>query len=130
MYRLVPLLAIQLKDVFPELHQQQEYVTKVVHEEEISFLRTLESGLKRITTIKTVVYPMPKIGSTFVSNEETYTISGEQAFELFDTYGFPFDLTSLIARENGWEMKKGSMMKWPNKRLVLKQMPSKKPEIG
>ncbi len=45
MHRLVPLLAIQLKDVFPELHQQQEYVEKVVHEEEISFLRTLEDGL-------------------------------------------------------------------------------------
>ncbi|MBY0436348.1 MAG: alanine--tRNA ligase, partial [Cyclobacteriaceae bacterium] len=82
MYRVVPLLAQQLKNVFPELHQQSDYVSKVMHEEEISFLRTLEKGLKRIENIST-------------------TISGEQAFELYDTFGFPFDLTSLIARERG-----------------------------
>ena len=81
-HRLVPLLALQLKDVFPELHQQLDYVERVVHEEEISFLRTLDKGLKRI--------------------EGLTAISGEQAFELFDTYGFPFDLTSLIARERGF----------------------------
>ncbi len=81
LYRLVPLLGLQLKDVFPELHNQGDYVSRVVHEEEISFLRTLEKGLKRIESIK--------------------TISGEQAFELYDTFGFPFDLTSLIAREKG-----------------------------
>jgi alanyl-tRNA synthetase len=82
MYRLVPLLALQMKDVFPELHKQEEYVERVVHEEEISFLRTLEKGLKRIENV-------------------TGAISGEQAFELYDTFGFPFDLTSLIARERG-----------------------------
>jgi len=80
MYRLVPLLALQLKSVFPELHQQEDYVSRVVHEEEISFLRTLEKGLKRIENIDRI-------------------ISGEAAFELYDTFGFPFDLTSLIARE-------------------------------
>lgn len=83
MYRLVPLLALQLKDVFPELHQQEDYVGRVVHEEETSFLRTLEKGLKRIENIDK-------------------TISGEDAFELYDTFGFPFDLTSLIARERGF----------------------------
>jgi alanyl-tRNA synthetase len=82
MYRLVPLLALQMKEVFPELHKQEEYVERVVHEEEISFLRTLEKGLKRIENV-------------------TGAISGEQAFELYDTFGFPFDLTSLIARERG-----------------------------
>jgi alanyl-tRNA synthetase len=82
-YRLVPLLAQQLKNVFPELHQQEEYVGRVVHEEEISFLRTLEKGLKRIDNIDK-------------------TITGIQAFELYDTFGFPFDLTSLIARERGF----------------------------
>jgi alanyl-tRNA synthetase len=84
-HRLVPLLALQLKDVFPELHQQLDYVSKVVHEEEISFLRTLEKGLKRIENFDK-------------------TISGEQAFELYDTFGFPFDLTSLIARERGFSV--------------------------
>lgn len=81
-HRLVPLLALQLKEVFPELHSQLDYVERVVQEEEISFLRTLEKGLKRIEGLE--------------------SISGEQAFELFDTFGFPFDLTSLIARERGF----------------------------
>ncbi len=81
MYRLVPLLGLQLREVFPELHHQIGYVSRVLHEEEISFLRTLERGLKRIEALK--------------------MISGEQAFELYDTFGFPFDLTSLIGRERG-----------------------------
>ncbi len=84
-HRLVFLLANQLRDIFPELNQQQDYVSRVVHEEEISFLRTLEKGLKRIDNIDK-------------------SISGEQAFELYDTYGFPFDLTSLIARERGFSV--------------------------
>lgn len=82
-HRLVFLLANQLSEVFPELNQQQDYVSRVVHEEEISFLRTLEKGLKRIDSLN-------------------QSITGEQAFELYDTYGFPFDLTSLIARERGF----------------------------
>lgn len=80
---LVPILAVQLKEVFPELYQQVDYVSRVVHEEEVSFLRTLDKGLKRIENLDK-------------------TISGAQAFELYDTFGFPFDLTSLIARERGF----------------------------
>src|SRR6187402_3372006 len=83
-YKLVPVLANQLKEVFPELESQKEYVGKVIFEEETSFLRTLEKGLKRI--------------------EGLTAISGEQAFELYDTYGFPLDLTSLIARERGFSV--------------------------
>lgn len=82
MYKLVPVLANQLKNVFPELESQKDYVGKVIYEEEVSFLRTLERGLKRI--------------------EGLQAISGEQAFELYDTFGFPLDLTSLIARERGF----------------------------
>ncbi|MEQ1587175.1 MAG: alanine--tRNA ligase [Cyclobacteriaceae bacterium] len=83
LHKLVPILANQLKEVFPELHQQLDYVSRVVHEEEVSFLRTLDKGLKRIENLDK-------------------TISGTQAFELYDTFGFPFDLTSLIARERGF----------------------------
>jgi len=83
--KLVPILASQLKEVFPELHQQLDYVSRVVHEEEVSFLRTLDKGLKRIENLDK-------------------TISGVQAFELYDTFGFPFDLTSLIARERGFSV--------------------------
>jgi alanyl-tRNA synthetase len=83
-YKLVAVLADQLKDVFTELDAQRDYVSKVLFEEETSFLRTLEKGLKRI--------------------EGLTEISGEQAFELYDTYGFPLDLTQLIARERGFSV--------------------------
>jgi alanyl-tRNA synthetase len=88
MYKLVPILAHQLKDVFTELYQQLDYVSRVIHEEEISFLRTLEKGLKRMDAIS--------------SDTKDKVITGEVAFELYDTFGFPLDLTSLIARERGF----------------------------
>lgn len=84
MHKLVPVLANQLRSVFPELESQKDYVGKVIFEEEVSFLRTLERGLKRI--------------------EGLQSISGDQAFELYDTFGFPLDLTSLIARERGFSV--------------------------
>jgi alanyl-tRNA synthetase len=89
-YKLVPVLAHQLKDVFRELEAQKDYVAKVIFEEEASFLRTLEKGLKRIDAMQ--------------SELKDNVISGEQAFELYDTFGFPIDLTSLIAREKGWSV--------------------------
>jgi alanyl-tRNA synthetase len=155
-HRLVPLLALQLKDVFPELHQQMDYVSKVVHEEEISFLRTLEKGIailnekidpcfellrsfysildidfksmakdsvrieqtldklhsqKLITTSQ--LNEAIDIALTNKSDYETavtqirhnlikfYDIDGKTAFLLYDTYGFPFDLINLIAKEKG-----------------------------
>jgi alanyl-tRNA synthetase len=107
-HRLVPLLALQLKDVFPELHQQMDYVSKVVHEEEKSFLLTLEKGLKRIeehfqwTDRKMAANGLEDKLVNFVKQERI--IEGEFAFELYDTFGFPFDLTSLIARERGFSV--------------------------
>ena len=86
LYRMAPILAEEFHDVFPELKAQIDFVVKVILEEEKSFLRTLESGLKRIEGI----------------DIQNNTITGEQAFELYDTYGFPIDLTRLIAREKGW----------------------------
>ena len=90
LYKLVSVLGNQLKDVFPELEKQKEYVGKVIMEEESSFLRTLEKGLKRLETIEAEL--------------KDKVVSGEQAFELFDTFGFPLDLTSLIARERGFSI--------------------------
>ena len=81
--QLVPVLARQFESVFPELQQQLDFVSKVVKEEEDAFLRTLDKGLKRVDDL--------------IARGE---ISGKDSFELYDTYGFPFDLTQLIAAEN------------------------------
>ena len=83
--QLVPVLAKQFSTIFPELSKQVDFVSKVVKEEEEAFLRTLEKGLKRIDDI--------------ISSSLIKTISGKDAFELYDTYGFPLDLTKLIANE-------------------------------
>jgi alanyl-tRNA synthetase len=86
MFKLVKPLAIKFADVFPELQDQQDFVAKVIKEEEISFYRTLTTGLI-------------KLDEYLSKNKEE--IAGAFAFELFDTYGFPFDLTQLIATEKG-----------------------------
>ncbi len=91
MSHLVPVLADQFKDVFPELKQQQEFVTKVIEEEEKTFLRTLDLGLKRLDHI-------------FENEAASKEIDGKTVFELSDTYGFPVDLTALIAREKGFKV--------------------------
>ena len=91
LYRLMPVLAKQFEEVFPELHKQLELVTKVVKEEEDAFLRTLDKGLKIVDEI---------LSNKTAENK----INGETAFELHDTFGFPIDLTLLIARENGWSV--------------------------
>jgi alanyl-tRNA synthetase len=83
LFQLVETLAKQFEGVFPELYQQQSFVSRVIKEEEKSFLKTLEGGLRRMDDIK-------------VTNG---VIAGKDAFELYDTYGFPIDLTRLIASE-------------------------------
>ena len=90
MHELVPVLAEQFDDVFPELKLQSEFVEKVIREEEISFLRTLENGLKLFNDAFSQ--------SNKISGDNV-VIPGEIAFRLYDTYGFPIDLTQLIARE-------------------------------
>jgi alanyl-tRNA synthetase len=88
LHELVPVLAAQFANVFPELQQQVDFVKKVVFEEESSFLRTLDSGIRRI--------------EDFMGGAASKNVDGQTAFELYDTYGFPYDLTSLIASENGF----------------------------
>jgi alanyl-tRNA synthetase len=90
LYRLMPVLAKQFEHVFSELHQQLGLVTRVVKEEEEAFLRTLDKGLKKIDDIVTET-----------KSRNTEVIDGKAAFELYDTYGFPIDLTRLIGGENG-----------------------------
>jgi len=93
LFQLVPVLAAQFEHVFPELQQQLDFVSKVVKEEEDAFLRTLEKGLKRINDILTTE-----------KASGSGSINGKEAFELFDTYGFPIDLTRLIAQENNLQV--------------------------
>lgn len=92
-HKLVPVLAQQFEGVFPELYQQRDFVENVILEEEKSFLRTLEAGLKRLDHI-----------TQQLQTEGKTIIAGEEAFELSDTFGFPLDLTALIAREKGFEI--------------------------
>ena len=90
MYRLLPVLIREMGETYPELEAQKELISKVMKEEEDSFLRTLETGIRLLDG---VMDETKQQGKT--------VIDGEKAFTLFDTYGFPLDLTELICRENG-----------------------------
>ncbi|HAA23921.1 MAG TPA: alanine--tRNA ligase [Cytophagales bacterium] len=87
-FHLIEELSEQFGETFPEIPQQKDFIAKVIREEEAGFLRTLETGLKRLEQIA------EKSG-------KGGEVAGATAFELYDTYGFPFDLTALIAREKG-----------------------------
>ncbi|GJQ07146.1 alanine--tRNA ligase [Capnocytophaga cynodegmi] len=86
-YKLVETLALQMGEVFPEIEKQQVLVENVIKEEEASFLRTLEQGLLMLDVM--------------INNISDNQLSGSKAFELYDTYGFPIDLTALILSEKG-----------------------------
>ena len=89
-YHLVVTLNHQLKSVFPELDKQKTISANVIREEEISFLKTLDQGLAILDTV--------------LGTSKDKTINGSKAFELYDTFGFPLDLTALIARELGYQV--------------------------
>jgi alanyl-tRNA synthetase len=88
--QLVAVLANQMGEFFPEIKSQQQLVTNVIREEEASFLRTLDQGLQLLENV--------------VAETKGSTVSGTKAFELYDTFGFPIDLTALILREKGFEL--------------------------
>lgn len=96
--RLVPVLVAEMGDAFPELVRTKDLITKVIKEEEDSFLRTLDKGIRMLETIMS-------------KNAAHKTISGEEAFVLYDTYGFPSDLSDLIAREKGFKIDMDSFEK-------------------
>jgi len=89
-FGLIDRLESQMGAVFPELIQQKELTKNVIREEEVSFLKTLNQGLLLLDEL--------------ISKTKTKTLKGEEIFELYDTYGFPLDLTALIAREKGYEV--------------------------
>ncbi|RAJ92556.1 alanyl-tRNA synthetase [Larkinella arboricola] len=98
--KLVPTLAMQFADVFPELNAQRDFVATVIREEEAAFLRTLENGLKLLDKI-----------TVELTEKGQKTIDGETVFELNDTFGFPVDLTALIAREKGFSIDEAGFQK-------------------
>lgn len=122
LHELVAVLADQMREAFPELHAQKDYVSKVIFEEETSFLRTLEKGMKRFeevlpvnrstedTSTLAVGTNLTEMQGQMVNREVRNKIAmagvvpGDVAFELYDTFGFPFDLTCLIARERGFSV--------------------------
>ena len=91
LYKLVPTLVAEMGDAFPELKAQQQLISKVMKEEEDAFLRTLDKGIGMLNDA------MDKMKA-----DNQTELDGVQAFRLFDTYGFPLDLTELICRENGF----------------------------
>ncbi len=91
MHHLVPTLASQMGDAFPELNNQQALIERVIKEEEESFLRTLDKGIERLEARM----------SEFKSSQK---LPGDVVFELYDTFGFPLDLTALMAGEQGFEL--------------------------
>ena len=90
LYKLLPTLVEEMGDAFPELKAQQTLIGKVMKEEEDSFLRTLDKGISMLDK-----------AMAELKDKDCKELNGEQAFRLFDTYGFPLDLTELICRENG-----------------------------
>jgi alanyl-tRNA synthetase len=90
--KLVPVLAAQMGEAFPELKNQQSLIEKVIFEEENSFFKTLANGLVKIESLF----------NALISAKAQKVLPGTDAFELYDTYGFPIDLTELIARESGF----------------------------
>ena len=106
-YKLVNILSQKLGDNFPELNSQKQLIENVIKEEELSFLRTLDQGLAKLDQI--------------VKSSSDKTISGKKAFELYDTYGFPIDLTSLILSEKDLQLD----IKGFNKELQIQKDRSK-----
>ena len=90
MFRLVKVLTDTMGDAFPELQEQHQLIENVIKEEEHSFLKTLEQGLVLLDTV--------------IINTEGKEVDGRKAFELYDTYGFPIDLTALILSEKGYSL--------------------------
>ena len=103
-YRLVDVLSKKMGDAFPELKSQKQLIENVIKEEEQSFLRTISSGISNLEAI--IKNAKGRIEADDISDETRVNnlkiISGRDAFELFDSNGFPLDLTQLIAKENGF----------------------------
>ena len=102
LYKLLPTLVEEMGDAFPELKAQQTLIAKVMKEEEDSFLRTLDKGIQLLDKAMSEIKEKAASNSQLSTLNSQLVLDGVQAFRLFDTYGFPLDLTELICRENGF----------------------------
>ncbi|MGX8697252.1 MAG: alanine--tRNA ligase, partial [Prevotella sp.] len=100
LYKLLPTLVEEMGDAFPELKAQQQLIGRVIKEEEDAFLRTLDKGISLLDKA------MKEVKDNAAADAQL-VLDGVQAFRLFDTYGFPLDLTELICRENGFTVDEG-----------------------
>lgn len=116
--KLVAVLVAEFEGIYPELKQNEELIVKVITEEEQSFLRTLASGLKRFAAIEAGL-------KNDQNTQNTQTIDGQAAFELFDTYGFPIDLTRLLASEKGFKIDEAGFKKALNEQKERARSASK-----
>ena len=90
LFKLVPIIGELMGDIYPEVLEKQNYIQKVIKSEELSFNKTLDRGLIHFEKI--------------ISNKKVQIISGDESFKLYDTYGFPIDLTQLLAKERNLEI--------------------------
>lgn len=121
LHKLIPLISKQFENIFPELDKQKEFIAKVIHEEEQNFLRTLDKGITRfnnyvLESTNSGGYVMASLEDDkeqeksindhlkYFKERANKTVSGKFAFELNDTYGFPLDLTQLLAIEKGFKV--------------------------
>ncbi|MCX6350392.1 MAG: alanine--tRNA ligase [Bacteroidetes bacterium] len=101
-HSLVAVLAQQFKDIFPEVIKQEDFIKKVILEEEKGFLATLAAGIHLLESYTGGWLSGKKLEPKFLVDFDKQIVAGEFAFQLYDTYGFPIDLTQLMAKENGW----------------------------
>ena len=113
LYTIIPMLSNAFAEVFPELKAQEEQVANIIKGEEKTFLNTLENGLKRFASLTV----------------NAGVINGNDAFELYDTYGFPIDLTRLMAEEKGWSVDEAGFEKALNAQKERGRADAKK-EVG
>ena len=114
-YKLVDVLAETMGDIFPEIRAKKKHVQEVIHAEEESFNKTLDRGIEQFELIVSAIEPIRAgAASAAKSKEQAQEIyeslsvfPGDQAFKLYDTYGFPLDLTELMARERGLRVEVG-----------------------
>ncbi len=129
-YKLVDVLADTMGEVFPEIRAKKKHVQEVIRTEEESFNKTLDIGIKRFNDFVDSRITIPQGQESKAEMRTRYTVPGNVAFELYDTYGFPLDLTELMAREQGFEVDNEGFEKLMEEQRKRSQAAQKKTVIS